>query len=460
MGLFIKKEDVYEHYQKDSTNTKFGKAKHKQSTLNKIYPTRLRKDNIHNVKNASINVSEYKGRRNTQHKRTQVKNAIQESNPRKTIIVPSSRRINTLVTHQQHTLQTLEDLPKESHKPFSPGLSSLKTGLGNSIEACSNPKKTHTQSPDLSDNAEIKFLELESVDQAKGVSFSGLSLHEEIKLPIVTTDQQPHTHQEQHISPYKFHENNNSSEKEESLNKWENFNNDHGDCCTSEKTITSKKMINSTDCKSPYNYKENIANREEMDCQQFLPSEDQFSQEDKLKAGSLSTLPQEEAVNFSHSDNTAVSEPHVANYEQYIYGTSFDHPNGSPEHISLACTRTLSTHEVSKLISHVKQFKKPQNCSPRSPTPLMNQTDTHIAKRNYTDEGQNPSSSNRPLSTVVLSQVETAQVEKRQGLPESEMIHDIDYHSTDNMNKGWTNISQLSKKEKDISHQPGISSIA
>ncbi|KAF6356566.1 ankyrin repeat domain 31 [Rhinolophus ferrumequinum] len=465
-GLFMKKEDIYERYQKDSTNTKFGKFKHKRSILNQIYSTGLRKDNLHNVKNPSTNVSKYKGRRNIPHKRTEVDNAIQESNPRKTRAVSSSRRINRLVTHQQHILQTLDDLPEESPKPFSPGLSSLKNGLCNSIEACLVPQKTYTQSPGLSDNQEIKFLELEPIDHAKAVSFSGPSLHTEIKLPVVTTDQQPHTHQElQNISPYKSHENSNSSEKTESLNKWENFNDDdHSDCCISETTVTSKKVISSTGCKNRCNYKENITIREEMDFQQFSPPEDHFSQEDKSKSGSLSILPQQEA-NFSDSDNTAVSESHVANYEQCVYGT-LDHPHDNPEHISLACTGTLSTHEVSKFTSHVEQSKRPQDCSPRAPTPLMNQTVTHIVgkvnkkegtKRNYADKGQKPSSSNRSLSTVIHSQViETTEVEKRrQGLPESEIIHNTGFYSTDNMNNELTNISQLSQKEeKEISHQP------
>ncbi|KAM5257359.1 ankyrin repeat domain-containing protein 31 isoform 3-T6 [Hipposideros larvatus] len=465
-GLFIKKEDIYEHYQKDSTNTKFGKFKRKQSTLNQICSTGLRKDNLHNGKNPSTNVSKCKGRRNVQRKRTQVDNAIQESYPRKAVAVSSSRRINRLVTDQQHILQTLSDLPQESCEPFSPGLSSLKNELDNSIEACSGPKKTYTQSPDLSDNQEIKFLELESVDQAKAVSFSGPSLHKEIKLPVVTTDQQFHTHQEQqHINPFKSHENSDSSENTESLNKGENFNNDdHGDCCTSEKTVTSKKVISSTGCKTYCSYKENIANREEMDFQQFLPSEDHFSQEDKSKSGSLNILPQQEPVHFFNSDNTAASEPHVSNYEQCICGTSFDHPPDNPKHISLACTRTLSTHEVSELTSYVEQFKRPQDCSPRAPTPLMNQTDTHVVgkvkekegtKRSYTDKGQKPSSSNRPLSTVVHCQViETTEVEKRrQCLLESEIIHNTDFYS-DNMNKELTNISQLSQREeKEISHQ-------
>ncbi|XP_036705097.1 ankyrin repeat domain-containing protein 31 [Balaenoptera musculus] len=473
-GLFINKEDVYEHYQKDSQNTKFGKSKHKRSTLSQIYSTGLRKDNLHGVEDPSTNVSKDKGRRNTGHKRTQVDDAIQESNPRKTIAVSSSRKTNRLVTCQQHTLQNLDDLPEKSCKSFSPALSGLKNGLGNDVETCSFPKETHTQSLDLSGSQEIKFLELESTDQAEAVSFSGLSLHKKTELPLVTTDQQPHTHQEQqHISPYKSNENSNSGQKDESPNKWEkfspsfikeNFNNgDDGDSCAPEETVTFKKVISSSGCKNHDNYKENKTNREEMDFQQFLLSQDHFSQENELiKADSLTIFPQQEAVNFSNSDNIIVSE-HVSNYEQCTCGTSLDHSHGSPERPSLACTRTLSPHAVSQLTSHVELFERPQGCSPRIPTPLMNQTDTHTVekvnkegdtKRNYTDKGQKPSSSNRPLSRVVHSQViETTKVEKRR--QEIKTIHSIGFQSTDNINKELT-VSQLSQREeKEISHKPG-----
>ncbi|EFB14987.1 hypothetical protein PANDA_005464, partial [Ailuropoda melanoleuca] len=56
-GLFINKEDVYEPYQKASKDTKFGKSKHKQSTLNQIHSTRgLRKKSLQNVKSPNTNV--------------------------------------------------------------------------------------------------------------------------------------------------------------------------------------------------------------------------------------------------------------------------------------------------------------------------------------------------------------------------------------------------------------------
>ncbi|XP_045422363.1 ankyrin repeat domain-containing protein 31 [Lemur catta] len=469
-GLFINKEDVYEHYQKDSKNTKFCKSKHKQSSVNQIYSTRLRKGNLHNIKDPSTKLSKGKGRRNTQHKMTQVDD--RDSNPRKALAVSSSR-INRLVTHQQHILQTIDDLPEEACEHSSPTLSSLKNELDNNIEACSISKEKHIQNMDLSDSQEAPFLELESVDQTEAVSPSGLSLHKEIKLPLVTTDQQPHTLQEQHSSPYKSHENSNSVEKNENLiNKWENSflsfikgsldEDDDSDCSISEKPVTFEKVI----CSTNYNDKENITNREEMAFQQFSPSEGHFSQENELKAGSLTTLPQQEAVNFSDSDNAVISEQHVTNFEQCICGTSFDHSNSNPKQTSLACMRTLSTPEVSKLTSHVDLFKKPQDYSPRAPTPLMNQTDIHIVekvtkkqdtKRNYIDKGQKTSSLNGPLSTVADSQVtETTEVEKRrQNLPENRTIHNIDFHSTDNVNKELTNVIQLGQREeKETSHQP------
>ncbi|XP_055223786.2 ankyrin repeat domain-containing protein 31 isoform X1 [Gorilla gorilla gorilla] len=472
-SLFINKEDVYEYYQKDPKNTKFGKSKHKQSTLNQIYSTGLRKGNLHNVKDPNTNVPKGIGRRKTQHKRTQVDDV--DCNPRKTLAVSPSRRINRLVTYQQHIPETHNDLPEELCEPSSLTLSSLKNGLDSSTEACSVSKEIHIQNLDLSDSQEVQCLELESVDQTEAVSFPGLLLHKEIKLPVVTTDKQPHTLQEQHRVLYKSHENSNLVPKDERFNKWENSflsfvkgnsdNDGDDDCSTSEKAITSKKVLCSTGGKKHYNFKENLTNKKEMGFQQFLLSEDHLSQENELKAVSLTTLPEQEAVNFSHSDNAVISE-HVANYEQCIFGPSFDHSNGNPEQNSLACMRTLLTHEASKLTNHVELFKKPQDYIPRAPTFLMNQTDTHIVEkvakncdteRNYIDRDQKIIYSNEPLSIVVHSQViETTEVEKRrQNHLESETIHDIDSHSTDNMSKELANISKLSQREKkEISHKP------
>uniref|UniRef100_A0A2K5CKT6 Ankyrin repeat domain 31 n=1 Tax=Aotus nancymaae TaxID=37293 RepID=A0A2K5CKT6_AOTNA len=470
----INKEDVYEYYKKDSKNTKFGKSKHKQSTLNQIYSTGLRKCSIYNVKDSKTNVPKGIGRRNTQRKRTQVDDV--DCNPRKTLAVSPSRRINRLVTDQQHIPQTLSDLPEESCEPSSITLPSLKNGLDNNIEVCSVSKETHIQNLDLSESQEVQCLELESVDQTEAVSFPGLSLHKEINLPLVTTDKQPHTLQEQHHFLYKSHENSKLVQKDESFNKWEkaflsfvkgNSDNDDDDFSNSEKAVISKKVTCSTGCKNHYNFKENLTNRKEMDFQQFLLSEDHFSQENEVKAVSLTTLPEQEAVNFSDSDNVVISEQHVANCEQCIFGPSFDHSHGNPEQNSLACMRTLSTQEVSKLTNHVELFKKPQDCIPRAPTFLMNQTDTHIVEevakncdteRNYIDSEQKLSYSNEPLFIVVHSQViETTKAEKRRQNLESETVCDIDSHSTDNMNKDLTNISQLSQREKkEISYKPGM----
>lgn len=440
---------------------------HKQSALNQMHSIRgLRKDSLQDIKGPSTNVSKARGRRNTWHKRTQVDDVKQESIPRKTVAVSSSRRINRLVTGQQDILQGFADLPEKSHKLFSLAPSSLKNGLGNSMEACSVLKETHIHSLDLSDNQETKCLE--STHGAEAVFFSGLSLQKEIKLPLVTTHQQPDTHQEQqHISL--SHENSNLGQKGESLNEWENSFasfikeslSDDDDCYISEKTITPKKVVCSTGCKNHYNCEENITNREEMDFQQVFPSEDRILQEDKLKACSLTIFSQQEAVDFSESDNTIGPEQHVANYGRCTYETSFDHSHGSPE----LCPGTFSTQGTSKLTSHVELFKRPQD-------PLMDQTDTHTvekvnegedAKRDYNDESQKPSSSKGPLSAVVNSHViETTTVEKRkQDIPENKTIHNITFYSADNINKELTNVSQLRQKEEtEISHIPGINNIS
>ncbi|XP_042637253.1 ankyrin repeat domain-containing protein 31 [Orycteropus afer afer] len=469
-SLLINKEDIYEYYQKDSQNTKFGKSKRKQSTLDQIHSEGFRKDNLRNVRDPSTNVSNNKGRRNTKHKNTQGDNGY--CNPRKTRAVTSSRRTNRLVS-QQRILQTLDGLPKESCKSSSLTLSSLTNGVGNNIKACSVSKDTHTQSLDLSGSQKVQFLELESIDQTE-ISFSGLSLHKEIKLP----SEPFHTDKKQHVSPYKFLENGNSGQKDESFNKWENSvssivkeNTDDdggsGDCFTTEKTVISKEVVCSTDCQNHYNCKGNITNVEGMCFQQYFPSEHHYSQENALKVDNLTILPQQEVVTISDSDNTVISEQHFANYEQYIYGTSFDHSLVNPKQTSLACTRTISTHEVSELTSHVERLKRPQDYNPRAPTALMNQTETCIVekvndekdtKKNYTDKDQETSYSSQPFSTVFHSEVkETTEIEKiGQYLPESETICNVDFHPTDNMNKELMNNSQLNHRgEKEISPKPG-----
>ncbi|KAG8524588.1 Ankyrin repeat domain-containing protein 31 [Galemys pyrenaicus] len=470
-NLFISKEDIYELYQKDSRNTRIGKYKHKQSTLNQKYPTGLRKHSLHNVNDPSTNVSKDKERRNIQHKSTLVDDAIQES-PGKNRAVSSSSS-SAAFSHQQHTLQTLNDLPEVLCKPSSSTLLNLKNGLGNNIEVCSISEDTCTQSLNLSGSQEIKFLELGSIDQDEALSFSGLSSHKGMELSLVNTEQQLYKGQQQ-ISPYKSYANSNLDKKDESLSKKEdcfpsflkeNFNGDNGDCCTSEITISSKKVVSSTAYKNPCNHKENITNRNKMDFQQFILSEGHFSQENEFKSASPTKLPQQETVNFSDSDKTIVSEEHVANYEQYMNETSFDLSNGNPEHTSFTCTKTLPTHEVSKLTSHVELFT--QDYSSRAPTPLVNQADTQIVEKvnkkektkgNYTDKGQKTNTtSTRSLSTVVSPQVtEMAEVEKgEQDLPDSNTIHNRDFHFTDSLDKKLISISQHSRREeKEISHKP------
>ncbi|XP_076995562.1 ankyrin repeat domain-containing protein 31 isoform X2 [Tamandua tetradactyla] len=476
-ALFINKEDIYEGCQKDSKNANFVKSQHKQSTLDQIYSKEPRKDNFHNVRDPSTNVCKGKERRSTQRKKTQVDDG--NCSLKKTITVSSSRRMKELLTQQQHIHQGHDDLPEGSCHPSSPALPRLKNELGNNIKPCLNSKEMYTQSLNLSHGQEVQLLELESIDRTEALSSSGLSLQKEIKLPLVTVDQQPHAYQGQHISPYKSHEDSNSGKKDESLNEWEdsfppfikeNFNDSDigGDYSTSEKTVTSENVICSADYKSHHNYKENITNREEMGFQQFLPSEQHFPQENERKTGSPTTVLPQEAANFSDSDNTVISEQHLANNEQSIYGTSFDHSHGNPEQTSLACTRTLSTHKISKLTSHMDLFKTPQDYSPRASTSSMNQTDTFFiekvnekqdTKRNYIDKGQKASYSSGPLSTIVHSQVtETTETEKNsQALPESENIHSTNSHSSDNMNEEFINISQPSQRgEKENSPKPGI----
>ncbi|XP_048224219.1 ankyrin repeat domain-containing protein 31 [Perognathus longimembris pacificus] len=485
-GLPISNEYIYKHYKNNSTATKFGRSKPKQSSVNPIYTRELRKRTLHSVKDTSTNVSKSRGRRDLHHK-TQADDG--DYNSRQARAVTSSRRINESVSHQQHVLQTFSDSPQDSCELFSPTLSSLKGGLVNNIEACSASKETQTYNLDLSSSQEMKFLELEPIDQREAVS--GLPSHKEIKLPFVTADQQLCAHQKQHSSPYKSQENsNNPVQKNYTFNQWENsflsFIKEHfdSDSSTSEETVTSKKV----ECKNHHKYEENITNSEEMDSQQFLPSEDHFSQENELKAGNLTTLSQQEAVNFCDSDDTIISEQCVANYEQHVYGFSSGHSYCNPEEIALACTRMPSTLELSNLNCHVEQLKKPQDTSSREATPLMSQTDVHNVeekqdaelnllnnqtdthnvvklcmeekqdtKSNYNIKDQKTSSSNTFFPIVVDSEaIEISEVEKRrQDLPENEPMNSTDFHSIDKMNKELTNISQCNQKEeKESSHKP------
>nr|XP_051694648.1 ankyrin repeat domain-containing protein 31 isoform X2 [Oryctolagus cuniculus] len=469
-GLFMNEDDMCEHYHKDSTDTIFGKAKHEQSTLNQIHSTGLRSNSLHNGKDSSTEVSKGKGIKSSQHKMTQVDDG--DFGPRKALAVSCSKRVKRLNTPQQHGLHNSDPdgpdgLPGEPQEPSSPAQSGLKDGAGDNMEAGSFSKETYIQNLDLSKSQESQFLELKSSDQTKGVSFSGIALNKETELPLVTTDSQPPTGQEQLRSPSKFHENSNSSQKDESLNKWESSflsfvkrtlddggGDDGGGVYTSEKAVTAKMVICSTDYNNQY--KETRTNREEMDFQPFLPSADHFPQGNELNADSLTTLPQQEAVIFCDSDKMVISEQHVANY-----GSSFDHSHGNSEQISLTCVRT---EEASQLTIPVEPSREPQNCSPRAPDPLMCQTVTcvvenkHDAERNCTEGGQNANSSSGPLSAVISSQmIQATEVEKMgSGLLESETIHSTDFHSNDSVNKELNCVQQLSQREeKESFHKPG-----
>uniref|UniRef100_A0A8C2VKL4 Ankyrin repeat domain 31 n=1 Tax=Chinchilla lanigera TaxID=34839 RepID=A0A8C2VKL4_CHILA len=426
-GVFIN-EDVYEHYPQNSRITRFGKSK----------------DNLCNRKDTSANVSKVKGRKNTQDKRTQSDD--RECSSGQAIAVSSSRRINSLVTCQQDIPQTLNGLPEESYEPSSPTLSSLKDGLGNKDEVYSISKEVHTHHLNLLEGQEIQFLGLDYLDQTEAGSFSGRSLHKEVNLPLVSADPQPHVYQEQQTTPDKSHKNSNSGKKNKTFNKWES-------------SFLSFIKDNYDDlCKNIY--EGNLRNREEGDFLQFLPSEVHFLQENELREGFLTTLPQQEAVNFSDLGKVVISEQRVANYEQCIGGTSFDHSVGSTEQTSLACTRTLSIQEVLKLTTHVELLKKPQDNSPRELASLMNQTDAHImekvmkedTERNYSDNDQKQ----RLFPTAVHCQeIEITNVEiEKPDLPESEPMPDTNLCSTHNVNKELTDISEFNQKEKEISHKP------
>uniref|UniRef100_A0A8C6QRH8 RAMA domain-containing protein n=1 Tax=Nannospalax galili TaxID=1026970 RepID=A0A8C6QRH8_NANGA len=432
-------EGIYEHYQKDFRITKFHK-----------------KDKLHSVRDNRTSVSERKGRGNMQHRWTQVDDRVCSLSQE--IAISSSRRMNTLATHEQHTLQTLDDLPEESCEFSTPTLSSLKNGFDGNNEACLASEESRTHNLDLS----IQCLELESIDQTKAASFSGLSLYKEIKFPVVTKDQQPPTNQEQCSNPCQFPENYSSDNKGKNINEWENsfvlFIKGHVD----------NDEIHSVEYTSHCNNEETRTNREEMDTLQCSSSEMCISRENDLKTGSPILLQQQKAISFCDSDNTFISEQHVANCEQYIYETSFDHSHTNTDQTFLPCTRLPLTHEISKLTSQVELLEKSQDNAPKEPTPLINQTDTDNVEnkqdneRNHTMKGQTPSSSNSPFPTVVHSQVtETTKVEKRrEDLPENETMCNIDFHSTGSMKKKLANISQLNQREeKEIYHKSGIAEL-
>ncbi|XP_004643557.1 putative ankyrin repeat domain-containing protein 31 [Octodon degus] len=448
-GLFTN-EDVYEHHSQTCRITRYGKSKRKQSALNQTHSPGL-------TKGRHCDVKDMKGRKNSQDKKTQADDGDYTS--REAVAVSSPRTINGSVACQQHDLQALNDPPKDSHEPCSPTPSSLKDGLGNEVEVCSASKEADTHHLDLPEGQETQLLGLECIGQTKVGSFSGPSLCKEVKLPPVSVDT---VYQGPQNSPYKSPKIIKSGKNNKTFNKWESsflcfIKNNCDDCFISEKVVTSGMPLCSTGCKN--HYEGNLRNRQQGDFQQFLPSEVHFSQENELKEDCITILPQQEAVNFSDLDKVIVSEQHVANYEQCTDETSSAHSFGSPEHTSLACTRTLSTHEASKLTSPVELFKKPQDNSPRESNPSMNQTDTHTmekvmkedTKRNYSDKDQKP----RPFPIVVHTQeIGITNVEKKkQNLPESEPMPNINLCSTNNMRKELTDISEFNQKGKEISHK-------
>ncbi|XP_036063066.1 ankyrin repeat domain-containing protein 31 [Onychomys torridus] len=446
-SLLINKAYIYEPCQKNSNTTEFGK------------------NNVHNVKDSRTNVSKNKGQRNTQHTKTQIDD--RDCSLSQGIAISSFRGVNKLVTQQQHTVQTLDDLPEGSCELSTPTLATLKNGAGNNSEACVVSKKSNTQILDLSDSQEMHFSELESIDQTKHASFSELSLYEEIKLPHLTADQQPHTNQELYSSSScKSPENNSPDEKGKNLNEWEDsflsfikgrFADSDSDCHTSTKSVASQK-----ECVGHCPNEESTANREEMNSLRCLSSENYFSQENEPTAGSLTTHTQKEAVNYCDLNNQLISEQHIPNYKKYIYGTSFDHSYANNEHNPMPCIKLPSTQKVSQLTGQVELLKAFQNNGHREPTLLVNQADTYNVEkkqdteRSYTVKSQNPSSSDSPLHTVVHSQViEITNAEKRtQDLPGNESVNNTDIHSIDHVNKELANSSQPNQgKEKGIAHR-------
>ncbi|KAL1783253.1 ankyrin repeat domain-containing protein 31 isoform X2 [Sigmodon hispidus] len=441
-NLLVNKEYIYEHCQKDSNTTEFG----------------LRKNKVHSVKHRRSNMYKSKRQRNQQHKKTQVDD--RDCNLSQGIAISSLRRMNKLVTQQQHTLQILDDLSEESCELSTPTLASLKNGSGNNNETCLSSKKPNTHILDLSASQEMQFLELESIDQTKAASFPELSLYKEIELPHVTADQQHHTNQEQCSSP-KPPENSSSGEKGKNLNEWEGsffsfvkqrFADSDSDCHTSNKSMVSQKEF-----MGHCHNEESTIDREEMNCLQFLSSEN-YSQENALNTGNLTTHPQEEDVNNCDSNNTLIYEQHISNYKQCIYETSFDHSYASTEHKSIPCTRLPST-----LSGQVEILKASQNNAHREPTLLVNQADTYNEEekqdigRNYTIKGSKLSSSDSPLHTVVHPQViEITKAEKgRQDLPRNEPVNNADFHSTGKMSGGFTKSPQLTQGEEERSaHKP------
>ncbi|XP_057645854.1 ankyrin repeat domain-containing protein 31 [Chionomys nivalis] len=439
-NLLVNKEYVYEHCQKNTIE--FGNSK------------------VRSMKDSRTNVSKSKKGKNTQHKKTQADD--RDCSLSQGTAISSSRGMDKLVTQQQHTALTLDDLPKESCELSTPALPGLKNGADNNNEACLNSKKPNTSNLDLSDNQEMQFLE--SIDQTKAVSFSEFSLYKEIKLPHVTADQQPHTNQEQCSSPCKPPENHSSDEKGKNLNEWEDsflsfikgrFADSDSDCHNSVKSAASQE-----ECMAVCHNEETTTDGEKMNSRWFLSSENYSLQENELKVGSQTTYPQEKAVNYCDLNDTLIYEQPIPNHKQCTYGISFDHSYAISEHNSTSCTRSPSKEQVSQLTGQVGLLKVFQNNSHSEPTLLVNQVNTYNVEkkqdteRNYTIEGQKPSSSHSPLHTHSQVIEVTKAEERSQDLPENELVNNTDFHSTDNVNKELTNSIHLDQgEEKEIAHK-------
>ncbi|GAB1298467.1 Ankyrin repeat domain-containing protein 31 [Apodemus speciosus] len=461
-SLLVNKEYVHKHCQKNPNTTKFGNSKPRQSTVSQRDSTRLRENNLNSVKDSRTNVPKRKGQKKVQQKKTQVDD--RDCNLSEEIATSSLRRMNKLLTQQQHAVQSLSDLPEESFERSTPTLSSLENSIGNKASLVS--KKSDALDLDSSDSQEMQVLGLESIDQTEAASVSELSSNKEIKLSPVTTDLQPHTNQEQYSSPYKSPGNNSSNEKDENINKWESsflsfikgrFADSDSDCHTSDKSIASPKEG------MDHCYHEEIMTDKEGDSQLPLSSENYFSQENDLKGCTLTTHPQEEAVNSCDSSNTLTYAQHIPNFKNCIHGTSFDHSYDNTEQSSVSCTKPPSAQKVSPLTVEVELLKGFQDSLVHRDSCLLeNQAGIHNVEKkqdtdkNYTKKGQNTSSSSSPLPKVVHSQVIeiTKAKKRREDLPANEPVNNTEFYSTDNVNKELANSSQPNQgKEMEIVHK-------
>ncbi|XP_076783334.1 ankyrin repeat domain-containing protein 31 [Arvicanthis niloticus] len=458
-NLFMNKEYVFEHCQENFNTTKFGNSKPWQSTINQMDYTGFRRSNLNSVKGSQTNVSKTKGQKNLQQKKTQIDD--QDYNLSPEIAIYSLRRMNELLTQQQHAVQTVRDLPEESCELSAPTLSSLENGIGNN-EACLVSRKSDTHVLDPSDSQETQFLG--SIDQTETASVSELSSYKEIKLLPVTTDQQPHANQDQYSGPYKSPGNNTSDEKgKKMINKWEDsFLSFIRGSFADRNSHTSDKSIASPKEGMGHCHHKEIMTDKEVDSQQLLSSENYFSQENDLKVGTLTIHPQEEPVNSCDSSSTLISAQHIPNYKKCIHGT-FDHTYSKTEQSSISCTRPPSTQKLSPLSVEVELLKGSQDfLAHRDSSLLVNQADIpNVEKKRDTDrdhpkKGQSPGSSSSSLPTAVHSQVIgiTKAENSGEALPGNEPMQNRDFYSTDSVNKELANSSQLSQgKEREIVHK-------